>query len=101
MGNIEITAVRVRKIDTSGRMRAIASITLNDAFVIHDIRIIDGDEGLFVAMPSKRMPSGEFRDTAHPINMATRKLIQNAILESYLELVDESVEVEKVYEESK
>lgn len=99
---MEITAVRVRKIETTGRMRAIASITFNDAFVVHDIRIIDGDDGLFVAMPSKRMPDGEFRDTAHPINSETRTLIQNAILEAYRTVPEEHAEQEAdVYEEIK
>lgn len=97
---MEITAVKVRKIETTGRMRAIASITFEDAFVVHDIRIIDGDDGLFVAMPSKRMPDGEFRDTAHPINSETRTLIQDAILNAYHEELSKETETE-IYEESK
>ncbi len=80
---MEITDVRLRKVETDGRMRAIASITIDDEFVVHDIRVIDGNEGLFVAMPSKRTPDGEFRDVAHPINVNARTKIQDAVLEAY------------------
>ena len=69
---MEVTDVRLRRVNTDGRMRAIASITLDNEFVVHDIRVIDGNNGLFVAMPSKRTPDGEFRDIAHPINSGTR-----------------------------
>ena len=69
---MQVTDVRLRRVNTDGRMRAIASITLDDEFVVHDIRVIDGNNGLFVAMPSKRTPDGEFRDIAHPINSDTR-----------------------------
>ena len=65
-----ITDVRIRKINNDGRMRAIVSVTLNDEFVIHDVRVIEGNNGLFVAMPSKRTPSGEFKDIAHPITLS-------------------------------
>jgi len=64
-------------------MRAIVSITLNDKFVVHDVRVIEGNNGLFVAMPSKRTPNGEFRDIAHPINMEARQVIQKSVLEAY------------------
>lgn len=80
---MEITDVRLRRVQTDGRMRAIASITLDDEFVIHDIRVIDGNTGLFVAMPSKRTPDGEFRDIAHPINSNTRNKIQEVVLEAF------------------
>jgi len=80
---MEITDVRLRKVETDGRMRAIASITIDDEFVVHDIRVIDGNEGLFVAMPSKRTPDGEFRDVAHPINTNARTKIQDAVLAAY------------------
>ncbi|PCX68467.1 septation regulator SpoVG, partial [Listeria monocytogenes] len=70
------TDVRLRRVETDGRMRAIASITLDEEFVVHDIRVIDGNNGLFVAMPSKRGVDGEFRDIAHPINSDTRAKIQ-------------------------
>ncbi|MGL4521748.1 MAG: septation regulator SpoVG [Bacilli bacterium] len=78
-----ITDVRLRRVNTEGRMRAIASITLDNEFVIHDIRVIDGNNGLFVAMPSKRTPDGEFRDIAHPINASTRAKIQDAVLAEF------------------
>ena len=80
---MEITDVRLRRVNTDGRMRAIASITLDHEFVVHDIRVIDGNNGMFVAMPSKRTPDGEFRDIAHPINSDTRGKIQDAVLEAY------------------
>lgn len=80
---MEVTDVRLRRVKTEGRMRAIASITFNQEFVVHDIRVIDGNNGLFVAMPSKRTPDGEFRDIAHPINSHTRAKIQDAVLEEY------------------
>jgi len=80
---MEVTDVRLRRVSTDGRMRAIASITLDNEFVIHDIRVIDGNNGLFVAMPSKRTPDGEFRDIAHPINSNTREMIQVAVLSEY------------------
>lgn len=80
---MEITNVRVRIVEKEGRMKAIASITLDQAVVIHDIRIIEGTEGLFVAMPSRRLTTGEFRDIAHPINAETRDLFEKAILAEY------------------
>lgn len=89
---MEVTDVRLRRMSTEGRMRAIASITFNDAFVVHDIRVIDGNTGLFVAMPSKRMPNGEFRDIAHPINATMRNKIQEVILAAYEASDDDNVE---------
>lgn len=80
---MEVTDVRLRRVNTEGRMRAIASITFDQEFVVHDIRVIDGNNGLFVAMPSKRTPDGEFRDIAHPINSNTRAKIQDAVLAEY------------------
>ncbi|SIS62204.1 septation regulator SpoVG [Salimicrobium flavidum] len=80
---MEVTDVRLRRVNTEGRMRAIASITFDQEFVVHDIRVIDGKNGLFVAMPSKRTPDGEFRDIAHPINSGTRAKIQEAVLGAY------------------
>ncbi|EAF8279727.1 septation protein SpoVG [Listeria monocytogenes] len=80
---MEITDVRLRRVETDGRMKAISSITIDGEFVIHDIRVIDGNEGLFVAMPSKRTPDGEFRDIAHPINSDTRAKIQEVVLAEY------------------
>ena len=80
---MQITDVRVRKIKKEGKMRAIVSITLDDEFVIHDIKVIEGDKGLFIAMPSKKATDGEYRDIAHPINSSTRERIQDTILDSY------------------
>ena len=80
---MEITDVRLRRVNTEGRMRAIASITIDNEFVVHDIRVIDGNNGMFVAMPSKRTPDGEFRDIAHPISSSTREKIQSAVLAEY------------------
>lgn len=80
---MQITDVRVRKITREGKMRAIVSITIDEEFVIHDIKVIEGDKGLFIAMPSKKATDGEYRDIAHPINSSTREKIQKIILESY------------------
>lgn len=80
---VEVTDVRLRRVSSEGKMRAIASITFDDEFVVHDVRIIDGNNGLFVAMPSKRTADGEFRDIAHPINSQTREKIQTAVLNEY------------------
>ena len=80
---MQITDVRVRKIKKEEKMRAIVSITLDDEFVIHDIKVIEGDKGLFIAMPSKKATDGEYRDIAHPINSSTRERIQDTILNSY------------------
>ncbi|MCI9663301.1 MAG: septation regulator SpoVG [Lachnospiraceae bacterium] len=80
---MQITDVRVRKITKEGKMRAIVSITIDDEFVIHDIKVIEGEKGLFIAMPSKKATDGEYRDIAHPINSVTRENIQRIILESY------------------
>ena len=80
---MQITDVRVRKITKEGKMRAVVSITLDDELVIHDIKVIEGDKGLFIAMPSKRAADGEYRDIAHPINSQTRERIQGMIIEAY------------------
>ena len=80
---MKVTDVRVSKIAREGKMRAIVSITLDDEFVIHDIKVIEGDKGLFIAMPSKKAADGEYRDIAHPINSYTREVVQKIILESY------------------
>ncbi|WP_128896598.1 septation regulator SpoVG [Longirhabdus pacifica] len=80
---MQITDVRLRRVNSEGRMKAIASITIDNEFVVHDIRVIDGNNGMFVAMPSKRTPDGEFRDIAHPITSETREKIQSAVLEEY------------------
>jgi stage V sporulation protein G len=80
---VTVTDVRVRKVLTEGKMKAIVSVTLDDSFVIHDVKVVEGQNGLFVAMPSRKTPDGEFRDIAHPINTSARELIQNAVLEAY------------------
>lgn len=82
---MQVTDVRVRKVEvaTGKKLKAIVSITLDDEFVVHDIKVIEGDKGLFIAMPSKRSSDGEYRDIAHPINTATRDNIQRVILKYY------------------
>ena len=80
---MNITDVRIRKITPEGKMKAIVSITFNEEFVIHDIKVIEGQNGLFIAMPSRKTPDGEFKDIAHPINSTTREKIQKAILDEY------------------
>lgn len=80
---MEITDVRIRKLTKEGKMKAIVSVTFDEEFVVHDIKVIDGENGLFVAMPSRKMADGEFRDIAHPINSETRKKIQKFVFEEY------------------
>ena len=80
---MNITDVRVKKVAQKGKMRAVVSVTFDNAFVVHDIKVIEGDNGLFIAMPSKKSPEGDFRDIAHPINAESRKLIQDRVLEAY------------------
>lgn len=82
---MQVTDVRIRKINQEGKMKAIVSVTLNDAFVVHDVKVVEGQNGLFVAMPSKRMPDGEFKDIAHPISQESRAVIQEAVLRAYEE----------------
>ena len=77
-----ITDVRIRKIATEGKMKAIVSVTFDNEFVVHDIKVIEGQNGLFIAMPSRKTPDGEFKDIAHPINTDTREKIQNSILKA-------------------
>lgn len=86
---MNITDVRVRKVEKEGKMKAVVSITIDQEFVIHDIKVIEGDRGLFIAMPSKRTADGEFRDIAHPINSDTRDNLQKIILESYERSISE------------
>ena len=80
---MQITDVRVRKVAKEGKMRAVVSITIDNEFVVHDIKVIEGEKGLFIAMPSRKAADGEYRDIAHPINSATRERIQALILEKY------------------
>ncbi len=88
---MNITDVRVRIVDKEGKMRAVASITLDNEFVVHDIKVIEGDNGLFIAMPSRRSADGQFRDVAHPINTETRANLQQLILEKYEQEKDKAV----------
>ena len=85
MGEVimQVTDVRVRRIEKEGKMKAIVSITLDNEFVIHDIKVIEGEKGLFIAMPSRKAADGEYRDIAHPINSGTRDMIQRVILDKY------------------
>ena len=86
---MKITDVRVRKIAKEGKMKAIVSITFDDEFVVHDIKVIEGDKGLFIAMPSKKATDGEYRDIAHPISQGTRENIQTTILDAYHRALEE------------
>ncbi len=84
---MQITDVRIRKVEKEGKMKAVVSITIDEEFVVHDIKIIEGEKGLFIAMPSRKAADGEYRDIAHPINSGTRERIQKLILEKYEETI--------------
>lgn len=86
---MNITDVRVRRVAKKGKMKAVVSITIDEEFVVHDIKVIEGEKGLFIAMPSRKATDGEYRDIAHPINSATRERIQNIILEKYEQVLAE------------
>lgn len=90
---MQITDVRVRKITKEGKMKAVVSITLDDEFVVHDIKVIEGEKGMFIAMPSKKAADGEYRDIAHPINSGTRELLQRIILDAYEKALNEPEEM--------
>ncbi len=81
--NMQITDVRIRRVEKTGKMKAVVSITIDGEFVVHDIKVIEGEKGLFIAMPSRKAVDGEYRDIAHPINSDTRDRIQDLILEKY------------------
>ena len=85
---MQITDVRIRKVEKEGKMKAVVSITIDEEFVVHDIKIIEGENGLFIAMPSRKAADGEYRDIAHPINSSTREKIQELILEKYQETLE-------------
>ncbi len=87
---MEVTDVRVRKVSKEGKMKAIVSVTFDDEFVVHDIKVIEGDKGLFIAMPSRKTADGEFRDIAHPIHSNVRERIQSVILKAYEVAADEA-----------
>ena len=91
---MQITDVRVRKVTKEGKMRAVVSITIDDVFVVHDIKVIEGEKGLFIAMPSRKASDGEYRDIAHPINSETRDKIQSLLLQQYQEVASESEDEE-------
>ena len=91
---MNITDIRIRMIPKEGKMRAVASITIEDEFVVHDIKIIDGDKGLFIAMPSRKSADGEYRDIAHPNTSETRGKLQDQILEAYQRAVEEENQAE-------
>ncbi len=93
---MNITDVRIRKILAEGKMKAIVSVTLEDSLVIHDVKVVDGQNGLFVAMPSRKMPTGEFRDIAHPISQEARDVLQTKVLEKYREALEEEAEAAAV-----
>ena len=95
---MQITDVRIRKITTDGKMKAIISVTFDNEFVVHDIKIIEGQNGLFIAMPSRKTPDGEFKDIAHPINTDTREKIQGSILDAYEKALNEETTEESVSE---
>ena len=86
---MQITDVRIRKVTKEGKMKAVVSITLDDEFAVHDIKVIEGDKGLFIAMPSRKTSDGEYRDIAHPINSVTRDRIQSLILNKYDEMLQQ------------
>lgn len=96
--NMQITDVRVRKIAAEGKMKAIVSVTFDNEFVVHDIKVIEGQNGLFIAMPSRKTPNGEFKDIAHPINTDTREKIQQSILEEYEKVKTDDVPFEDIAE---
>jgi stage V sporulation protein G len=88
---MEVTDIRIRKINPEGKMKAIVSVTFDNSFVIHDIKIIEGQEKLFIAMPSRKTPDGEFKDIAHPINADAREMLQKSVLGKYeTTLIEES-----------
>ena len=91
---MNITDVRVRKMTKESKMKAVVSITIDDEFVIHDIKVVEGEKGLFIAMPSRKLANGEYSDVAHPINSETRKMFEDAIIEEYNNTEDVAEEEE-------
>lgn len=92
---MRITDVRIRKVNDEGKMKAVVSVTFDDEFVVHDIKVIEGQNGLFIAMPSRKMGEGDFRDIAHPLTSETRNKIKTAIFDAYQKALDEKVDVER------
>lgn len=93
---MKITDVRVRKVAKEGKMKAIVSITIDNEFVVHDIKVIEGEKGIFIAMPSKKSTDGEYRDIAHPISSQVREKIQTEIMRRYEEVLLEPVEADRI-----
>ena len=91
---MEITDIRIRKVDADSKMKAVVSVTFDDEFVVHDIKIIEGQNGLFIAMPSRKMGEGDFRDIAHPLKSETRNRIRDAIFAEYKKLPEDSASEE-------
>ncbi|MGI6734119.1 MAG: septation regulator SpoVG [Anaerovoracaceae bacterium] len=85
---MRITDVRIRKVNDEGKMRAVVSVTFDDEFVVHDIKVIEGQNGLFIAMPSRKMGEGDFRDIAHPLTSETRNRIKEAIFQEYHKVLE-------------
>ena len=86
---MEITDIRIKKVASEGKMKAVASVTFDNAFAVHDVKVIEGPEKLFVAMPSRRTPDGEYRDIAHPINSDMRNMLESKVLAAYNAIEDE------------
>ena len=89
MKNMEITDIRIKKVASEGKMKAVASVTFDNAFAVHDVKVVEGPEKLFVAMPSRRTPDGEYRDIAHPINSDMRNMLESKVLAAYDAIEDE------------
>ena len=89
---MQITDIRVRVVSKDSKMKAVVSVTFDNAFVVHDIKVIEGEKGLFIAMPSKKTPDGEYRDIAHPIHGEMRSMLQDAILEEFRKVLKEQSE---------
>ena len=95
---MNVTDVNVRLIKKEGKMKAVASITIDDEFVVHDIKVIDGEKGSFIAMPSRKAQDGEYRDIVHPINQETRTFLQTLILNKYEDAVKEAANVSSLFD---
>ena len=89
VNKVQVTDIRIRSVEKEGKMKAVVSITIDDEFVVRDIKIIEGEKGMFIAMPSRKASDGEYRDIAHPINTATRERLQSMILAKYRETQEE------------
>jgi len=89
---MDITDIRIRKVSSSGKLKAYVTVTFDDSFVVHNVKIIEGENGVFIAMPSRQIKSGEYKDVAHPINTAFRTILQERILAEYEKLDDDETE---------